>query len=58
MFPGPDGSTLWIVHVAGEVDCTTSGELREEIERLLTVDHPDRLILDMECVTHLLSNWG
>jgi anti-sigma B factor antagonist len=38
------------------VDCTTSGELREEIDQLLTVDHPDRLILDLEGVTHMDSS--
>jgi anti-sigma B factor antagonist len=55
--PGsPDGRTPWIVRVAGEVDCTTSGELREEIDQLLTVDHPDRLILDLEAVTHMDSS--
>jgi anti-sigma B factor antagonist len=55
--PGsPDGRTPWIVRVAGEVDYTTSGELREEIGQLLTVDHPDRLILDLEGVTHMDSS--
>jgi len=54
--PGPDGRTPWIVRVAGEVDCTTSGELREEIDQLLTVDQPDRLILDLEGVTHMDSS--
>jgi anti-sigma B factor antagonist len=54
--PGPDGRTPWIVRVAGEVDCTTSGELRQEIDQLLTVDHPDRLILDLEGVTHMDSS--
>jgi anti-sigma B factor antagonist len=51
-----DGGTPWIVRVAGEVDCTTSEELREEIKDLLTTDHPDRLILDLEGVTHMDSS--
>ena len=54
--PGPDGRTPWIVRVAGEVDCTTSGELREEIDQLLMLDHPGRLILDLEGVTHMDSS--
>lgn len=53
---GRDGRTPWIVRVAGEVDCTTSEELREEIKHLLTTDHPDRLILDLEGVTHMDSS--
>jgi ABC-type transporter Mla MlaB component len=51
-----DGRTPWIVRVAGEVNYTTSGELRKEIGQLLTVDHPDRLILDLEGVTHVDSS--
>jgi anti-sigma B factor antagonist len=55
--PGrPDGRTSWIVRVAGEVDCTNSRELREEIDQLLTVDHPARLILDLEGLTHMDSS--
>jgi anti-anti-sigma factor len=52
----PNGRSPWIVCVAGEVDCTTSGELHEAIQQLLTVGHPDLLILDLEGVTHMDSS--
>jgi anti-sigma B factor antagonist len=51
-----DGRNPWIIRIAGDVDCTTSGELREEIAQLLTADNPDRLILDLEGVTHMDSS--
>jgi anti-sigma B factor antagonist len=51
-----DGRTHWIVQVAGDLDSTNSGELREEINELLTADRPDRLILDLEGVTHMDSS--
>lgn len=51
-----DGGTPFIVHVEGDVDCTNSSELREEISELLTVDHPDRLILDLQGVTRIDSS--
>jgi len=52
----PDGRTPWIVRVAGALDCSTSEELREKINGLLAVDQPDRLILDLEGVTHIDSS--
>jgi anti-sigma B factor antagonist len=51
-----DGRNPWIMRVAGDVNCTTSVELHEEIDHLLMTDHPDRLILDLEGVTHMDSS--
>jgi anti-sigma B factor antagonist len=42
--------------VVGDVDWTTSGELCTEVNELLTVDYPARLILDLKGVTHVDSS--
>ena len=44
------------VRVVGDIDWTTASELRAEINQLLTLDHPARLILDLKGVTHIDSS--
>jgi anti-sigma B factor antagonist len=52
----PDGQTCSVLRVVGDVDWNTSGELSAEVNKLLTVDYPARLILDLKGVTHIDSS--
>jgi anti-sigma B factor antagonist len=46
----------WVVHVSGNVDWTTSSQLRDEVSSLIRSVRPSRVILDLAGVTHLDSS--
>jgi anti-sigma B factor antagonist len=56
MHSSNSADTSSVMHVVGDVDCTTSCELRAEINQLLTSDHRARLILDLKGVTRIDSS--
>jgi anti-anti-sigma factor len=47
---------FWVVHVAGNVDWTTSSQLRDEVGSLIRSVRPSRVILDLAGVTHVDSS--
>jgi anti-sigma B factor antagonist len=51
-----DNQPVSVVCVTGDIDLTTAGELRAEMNRLLTSERPARLVLDLNGVVHIDSS--
>ena len=48
------GPTVWIIHVAGELDMFTGPSLQDHLNKLLAT-RPDRLIIDLSQVSYMGS---
>jgi anti-sigma B factor antagonist len=51
-----DNQPASVVSVTGDIDLTSVGELRAQVNRLLTSESPARLILDLNGVAHIDSS--
>ncbi len=48
--------TSWVVHVSGNLDWTTSSQLRTDVNELIQSTRPACVIVDLAGVTHLDSS--